>query len=49
MIFCKIYDERRRDICRERRESYRRKFYVGVKEPNSEKGHAEIAKRIKDL
>ncbi len=49
VIFCKIYDERRRDICRERKESYRRKFYVGVKEPNKPAGQTEIAKRIKDL
>lgn len=49
MIFCKIYDERRREKCRKNNETYRRKFWVGVKERNSPEGQAEIAKRIKNL
>lgn len=49
LIFCKIYDEQRRIICAHKNETYRRKFWVGVKENNTEKGRSEIAKRIKDL
>jgi type I restriction enzyme M protein len=47
LIFCKIYDERRRFIDLE--ESYRRKFWVGIKEQNTPEGRAEVAKRIKKL
>lgn len=49
LIFCKLYDEKRRFICAENGESYRRKFWVGVKEQNSEEGRKEVAKRIKGL
>jgi type I restriction enzyme M protein len=49
LIFCKIYDEKRRFICAEKRESYRRKFWVGVTERNDEKGRKAIANRIKDI
>ena len=49
LIFCKLYDEKRRFICAKNGESYRRKFWVGVKEQNSEEGRKEIAKRIKGL
>ncbi len=49
IIFCKIYDERRRDICRQERKTYRRRFWVGVKERNNPEGEAAIAKRIKGL
>jgi type I restriction enzyme M protein len=49
IIFCKIYDERRKDFCWETGETYRRKFWVGVKERNDKAGQAKIAKRIKDL
>ena len=49
LIFCKIYDEQRRIICAQKDESYRRKFWVGVKENNSEEGRAAISKRIKSL
>jgi predicted nucleotidyltransferase len=34
LIFCKIYDEKRRFIDAENGKSYRRKFWVGVKEQN---------------
>jgi type I restriction enzyme M protein len=49
IIFCKIYDERRKEMCWETGESYRRKFWVGVKERNNKSGQIRIAKRIKDL
>jgi len=46
LIFCKLYDEKRKFICAE---SYRRKFWVGIKEQNTEQGRKEVAKRIKGL
>lgn len=49
MIFCKIYDEKRRYLDAERNISYRRKFWVGVKEQNTEEGQKAVAKRIKGL
>lgn len=49
IIFCKIYDERRREICQENGETYRRKFWVGVKERNTAEGQAKIAQRVKGL
>ncbi len=49
LIFCKIYDERRREICRKTAETYRRRFWVGVKERNTPEGQEAIAKRIKGL
>lgn len=49
LIFCKIYDERRREICRKTGETYRRRFWVGVKERNTAEGQEAIAKRIKEL
>ncbi|MBP1615436.1 MAG: methylase, partial [Bacteroidetes bacterium] len=49
LIFCKIYDEKRRFMPSPNGESYRRKFWVGVKEQNSEKGLKEISKRIKRI
>lgn len=49
IIFCKIYDERRKDICRHTGETYRRKFWVGVKERNTPDGQTQIANRIHDL
>lgn len=49
LIFCKIYDEKRRFICAEKGESYRKKFWVGIKEQNSEKGRKEVAQRIKSI
>ena len=49
LIFCKIYDEKRRYLCAERNETYRRQFWVGVKESNSPEGQAAVAKRIKAI
>ncbi|MBC9795418.1 methylation-associated defense system DNA methyltransferase MAD2 [Sinomicrobium weinanense] len=49
LIFCKLYDEKRRFICAEKGESYRRKFWVGVKEQNTEDGRKAVADRIKGL
>lgn len=49
LIFCKLYDEKRRFICAENGESYRRKFWVGVKEQNTEEGRKAVAKRIKNI
>jgi len=49
LIFCKIYDEKRRFICIETGESYRREFWVGVKEQNSSEGRAKVAKRIRSI
>src|SRR5690554_1020582 len=49
LIFCKIYDEKRRFMPSPNGESYRRKFWVGVKEQNSEEGQSLIAKRIKGI
>lgn len=49
LIFCKIYDEKRRYLCAERNETYRRQFWVGVKERNTSEGQAAVAKRIKAI
>ncbi|MCM1177815.1 MAG: SAM-dependent methyltransferase [Bacteroides sp.] len=49
MIFCKIYDEKRRYLDAERNISYRRKFWVGVKEQNTTDGQKAVASRIKGL
>ena len=49
LIFCKLYDEKRRFICIETGESYRRKFWVGIKEKNTDEGRKNVAKRIKDI
>lgn len=49
LIFCKIYDEKRMFIPSENGESYRRKFWVGLKEKNTPEGQKAVAKRIKDL
>lgn len=49
LIFCKLYDEKRRFITAENGDSYRRKFWVGVKEQNTEEGRKQVAKRIKGL
>ena len=49
LIFCKIYDEKRRFMELPNGESYRRKFWVGVKEQNSDEGRKAVAKRIKGL
>lgn len=49
LIFCKLYDEKRRFICIDNGESYRRKFWVGIKEKNTDDGRKNVAKRIKDI
>lgn len=49
LIFTKLYDEKRRFIAPKNGESYRRKFWVGVKEQNTAEGQAAVARRIKDL
>ncbi len=49
LIFCKLHDEKRKITCAENGESYRRKFWVGVKEQNTEEGRKAVAKRIKGL
>lgn len=49
LIFCKIYDEKRRFMPTPNGESYRRKFWVGVKEQNSEEGLKSISNRIKGI
>ena len=47
LIFCKLYDEKRRFI--ETDISYRREFWVGVKEQNTEAGRKAVAERIKTI
>jgi len=49
LIFCKIYDEKRRFMPSEDGKSYRRHFWVGVKEQNLEEGRKAIAERIKSI
>lgn len=47
LIFCKLYDEKRKFM--PSGESYRRKFWVGVKEQNTEEGRKLVSRRIKGL
>lgn len=49
IIFCKIYDERLREECFRERKTFRRRFWVGVKERNTTEGQAAIANRVKLL
>lgn len=49
LIFCKIYDEKRRDVCHRKGESYRRRFWVGATEPHTEDGRRDVSERIKNL
>jgi type I restriction enzyme M protein len=49
LIFCKLYDEKRKFVCAETGETYRRKFWVGVKEQNTEEGRRAVADRIKGV
>ena len=49
LIFCKIYDEKRRYLCAERNETYHRQFWVGVTERNTTEGQAAVAQRIKAI
>jgi type I restriction enzyme M protein len=48
LIFCKLYDEKEK-YNPERNGTYRRKFWVGIKEKNTPEGLATISKRIKSL
>ena len=47
LIFCKLYDEKRRFLPSDT--SYRRKFWVGVKEKNTPEGCKKVSDRIKSL
>lgn len=49
LIFCKLYDEKRRLSDTQRGVNYRRRFWVGVKEQNTEEGQHAVAERIKTL
>lgn len=49
LIFCKLYDEKRRTLEAKKGISYRRKFWVGVNELNTPVGQANVARRIKGL
>lgn len=49
LIFCKLYDEKRRFIDAKQGISYRRRFWVGVKELNTDEGRAAVAQRIKGI
>ena len=49
LIFCKIYDEKRRYSDAKNGISYRRRFWVGVKERNTAEGCKEVAHRIKGI
>lgn len=49
LIFCKLYDEKRRYIEAKSGLSYRRKFWVGVNELNTAQGQANVARRIRGL
>lgn len=49
LIFCKLYDEKRRFSATDDNLTYRRKFWVGVKEQNTDEGREAVAKRIKGL
>ena len=49
LIFCKLYDEKRRFADAKEGISYRRRFWVGVKEQNTKEGQAAVAARIKGI
>ncbi len=49
LIFCKLYDEKRRFSDAKEGISYRRRFWVGVKEQNTKEGQAAVADRIKGI
>lgn len=48
LIFCKLYDEKRRFQLKDG-ETYRRRFWVGVKERNDEAGQKAVHARISKL
>lgn len=49
LIFCKIYDEKQRYSDAEKGISYRRHFWVGVKEQNTPEGQEKVSERIKSI
>jgi type I restriction enzyme M protein len=49
LIFCKLYDEKRRFMPQPDGISYRRYFWVGVKEQNTVEGRKAVAERIKKI
>lgn len=49
LIFCKLYDEKRKISDAEAGISYRRRFWVGAKERFTEEGQREVAIRIMGL
>lgn len=49
LIFCKLYDEKRRYSDAKQGISYRRRFWVGVKEQNTTEGQKKVAERIKGI
>ena len=49
LIFCKLYDEKRRFADARDGISYRRRFWVGVKEQNTPEGQHAVAERIKGI
>lgn len=49
LIFCKIYDEKCRFTDAREGRSYRRRFWVGVKEQYTKEGCAKVAARIKNI
>lgn len=49
LIFCKLYDEKRRFSDAREGISYRRRFWVGVKEQNTPEGQHTVAERIKGI
>lgn len=49
LIFCKLYDEKRRFSDAKAGISYRRRFWVGVKEQNTDEGRKAVAERIKGI
>lgn len=49
IIFCKLFDEKRKIEGNKDGSSYRRRFWVGAKERFTEEGQREVAHRIKEL
>ena len=49
LIFCKLYDEKRRNADAKEGISYRRRFWVGVTEQFTEEGRKAVATRIRGL
>ncbi len=49
LIFCKLYDEKRRYTDYKEGNTYHRRFWVGVKELNTEQGQKNVAERIKGI